>query len=504
MGTIARYRSILIAALALAACSKQPDAIAPPRVETQTAVPELPSTLVVPVSARLSDIAAEINRATPQQLWSIDRQEPKCVPAQRVTACAIKRKDGTCRIGIRQLKVTPDLSCRITGQVTRGAISLGGRGRDLVLTMPVRAVVSAQNIGGIVKRETATGAANVRANVRIGMTRDWRPTATVRIAYDWTNPPGVTIFNRRITFVDKADAKLASVIAGLERSLPQQLQKIAVRAQLANAWRQAFVVLDVNRENPPVWMRIAPQRLGFQGYNVDAANLTLMVAAEARAETFVGDRPGDLAPTPLPLAASGIPAHGLAFNIPVLAQFKELAPVIDKALAKRAAKGFNLPRLGAAEVKFGKVDLYATDGGRIAVGIPVTATLKSGFYRKTRGIVWLTGEPWNAPSQQQVSIRNLKLSASTDSQAVDLLIALVTDPDTIASIQGALTENFARDYDRVVAAATKAIAQRRLGDFLISTQIVTVRHGRVTVTGQGLFLPVEARGTASILYRPGQ
>lgn len=499
-----RNRLILIAALTLAGCGKPSDAIAPPRVEGNTPVPELPSTLVVPVSARLADIAAEINRAAPAQLWSIDKREDKCVPAQRVSACAIKRKDGTCRIGIRKLKVTPDLSCRITGQVTRGPITLGGRGRDIVLTMPVRATVSAQDIGGIIKRETATGAASVRANVRLGMTRDWRPTATVRIAYDWTNPPGVTILGKRITFVDKADAKLAGVIAGLERSLPAQLQKIAVRAQLAAAWRQAFLVLDLNRDNPPVWMRITPQRLGFQGYSVDGTNLMLMVAAEARAETFVGDRPEDPRPTPLPLAASGIPAHGLAFNIPVLAQFKELAPVIDKALARRAAKGFNLPKLGAVDVDFGAVDLYATDGGRIAVGVPVTAKLRSGLYRQTRGMVWLTGELWNAPSLQQVSIRNLKLSASTDSKAVNLLIALVTDPETIASIQGALTENFARDYARIVAAATKAIALRREGDFVIATQIVNIRHGRILVTGQGLFLPVEARGTASISYRPGR
>ena len=74
-------------------------------------------------------------------------------------------------------------------------------------------------------------------------------------------------------------------------------------------------------------------------------------------------------------------------------------------------------------------------------------------------------------------------------------------PDTVGAIQAALTENFAKDYDRIIGAARKALTARRQGDFRIAATISEVHHGRILVTGRGLFLSVEARGSAEILYR---
>ena len=494
-------RWMLGLALLLAGCNRDTGDI-PKRVDTVPDIPKLASTIVVPVNARLADLAAEINRATPQTLWTIDQHEEACVPAQRITACAIKRKDGSCRIGIKKLKVTPDLSCRIVGQAVRGPIRLSGNGSVLTLTLPVRATVSAQDIGHLIKRETATGAANVRATVKLALTRDWNPTATVRIAYDWTNPPGIDILGKRIVFVDKADAKLKGVIAGLERSLPKQLAKLHVRDRLSSAWRDGFAVLQLNRENPPVWMRLTPQALGFGGYRVRGGDLLLDVQAKTLTETFVGDRPSDPAPTPLPPLASGLGAQGLAFNIPVLAQYDQLEPVVLRALEKRAARGITLPKLGAVDAEFGKVTIYATEGGRLAVGVQVKATLRSGVIGPTRGEVWLSGLPVNDENSERIRIDDLKVATRTDSKAVNMLIALFNDPVTLETIRTALTEDFARDYTKVLTAARAAIANRREGDVLIAATVTTVTHGKVAVTGQGLFLPVQAYGTATIAYRP--
>jgi hypothetical protein len=46
------------------------------------------------------------------------------------------------------------------------------------------------------------------------------------------------------------------------------------------------------------------------------------------------------------------------------------------------------------------------------------------------------------------------------------------------------------------------LAERREGDFQLTAKIDQVHHGRIMVTGGGLFLAVEARGAASVLYRP--
>ena len=85
-----------------------------------------------------------------------------------------------------------------------------------------------------------------------------------------------------------------------------------------------------------------------------------------------------------------------------------------------------------------------------------------------------------------------------------MLIKLFSDPATLESIRTALTEDFAKDYAKVLTAARAAIASRREGDVLLSADVTRVTHGKVVVTGQGLFLPVQAYGTATIAYRPGR
>ena len=129
-----------------------------------------------------------------RSLWSIDQHLDACVPAQRVD------------LGIGKLKLTPKLGCQVVGQVTRGRLSLSGRGDRLLIAMPIRATISAKKVGGIASK-TATGAAVVHATARLAISGDWRPTARVQIEYDWTEAPGIDFLGRRISFAAKADQR---------------------------------------------------------------------------------------------------------------------------------------------------------------------------------------------------------------------------------------------------------------------------------------------------------
>jgi hypothetical protein len=500
-GRLTRLGLALLLGNAAAACSRKTETPAPPRVETPADLPKLTSTIVVPVGARLADLEAAINRKAPQTLWQIDQHQDACVPAQRVLKGKIL---GTRIFGKKGLKITPDLGCQIVGKVVRGRITLSGSGSTLVLRMPVNAQISVRNVGGFIKGVTATGAAAVRANALISVRRDWNPAATVKIAYDWTNPPGVTLLGRRILLVDKADQRLAKVVADLQRSLPAEVSKIDLRSKLASAWRQAFTVINLNRENPPVWMRITPQRLGFGGYRVQGPNLIATVAAETVTETFVGKEPAKPVPTPLPPAAPPFAPRGLNFNLPVMADYDQLEPVVLKALVKRAAKGITLPRVGAVDAEFSKVTVYATEGGRLAVGVEAKAQLKDKKGTDTHGEIWLTGTPYNDVDSRVIHVRNLQITGTTDNTTVNLLFMLFQDQSMLSEIQNALTQNFDKDYDKVLTAARKAIAGRREGDMLLSANVQKVVSGKIQVTGPGLFLPVQAIGTAMIEYRPAR
>lgn len=481
---------LLILAFAASGCHRQTGNPAPPRVDTPAELPKLSSTIVVPVSAPLSTLAAELNAKTPTRLWQIDKQEPRCVPAKQVKLLG------------RTLKVTPQLGCRIVGEVVRGPMQLGGHGNVLTITLPIRATISARDVGGIIGQETATGAAIVRATARLSVNPDWSPVAKVDIHYDWTEEPGIDFLGQRIRFADKADEKLKGVIAGLERDLPKELAKLRTRQQLEAAWRKGFTSIQLNRDRPPAWMRIIPRRLGVGGYRIGGGRIELELAAEALTQTFVGDRPADPVPTPLPPAANAIGPKGLRFFIPVLADFRQLEPVVSRALVKLAAKGITLTGIGPVDAKFGKVTIYATDGGRLAVGVQATVKPRNGLLKPTRGEIWLSAVPYNDPGSQVVRVRDMRIAGESDSQAVNILFTLFDDETVQARIRAALTHDFAHDYQKVLVAAQRAIAGHREGDFVLSADVDSVVNGQIKVTGSGLFLPVQVQGRANIRLAP--
>ncbi|MDE0879698.1 MAG: DUF4403 family protein [Sphingomonas bacterium] len=480
----------LLLATLIAGCSRDAGNPAPPRADTPAQWPAQTSSIVVPVTSNLDALARGLEKQIPKTLWRIDEHKDDCVPAQRVD------------IGIAKLKVLPKLGCRIVGQVTRGRLTLGGSGDTLDISFPVNAVIGARDVGGVVKKQDATGSAIVHATAKLGIVGNWRPTAEVDIRYDWTNEPGINILGQRIEFVRKADERLKPIIAKLERTLPDELAKLHLRQELAGVWHQGFTSLSLNRNDPPVWLRVTPKDLGVGGYNVSGRTLELTLAARALTETFVGEQPADPTPTPLPPPARTVGREGLNFYIPVLAGYRELEPVVQRALTKLAAKGIDLTGIGPVDAEFGRVKIYATTAAHLAVGVETKVKARGVGAATTKGVIWLTAIPYNESDSQILRARDISIAGKTDSRIANILVALFDDTAVVESIRTGLTHDFAPDYAKILAKAKSAIGERREGDFILSATIDHVTNGQVKVTGQGLFLPVKATGKASIAYAP--
>lgn len=459
----------------------------PVRASDAIEVPHQVSAIDVPLDVHVSVISRAIEQAVPRTLWSIDQHVDKCVPAQRVKLFKAK------------IKVSPDLGCTVVGTVSRSAIRLRGEGKDIVADVPIRANIAARHVGGFLKGETATGSAMVRARIRLSVTDNWQPRATVRLAYSWTTPPGIDFLGKRITFTDKADEKLAPVVRDLERKLPQEIARLNIRSRVADAWRQSFTSLELNEQNPPVWMRITPQKLSYGGYSLSGNRLRLSLGLSALTETFVGPRPEDPKPTPLPPLGDDAAGSKLEFFIPVIADYAQLEPVLQKALAKRAARPFDLPGIGPVVARFDKVTGYGTVGGRIAVGLTITARPQNST-TETHGLVWLTALPVNTPGSQRVHFEQLAVNGETDGIGGDLLVRLVQAPAVSEVLAGELTQNFTRDFEKLLGKVRRAIVSKRAGDFLIRADIRDVRTGAIKASGQGFYLPVWASGTARVEY----
>jgi hypothetical protein len=493
----------------LAGCSGAEDNPPLPRIETPVRFLEQTSSVVMPVSIPLDRLEKVVNREIPQTLWTIDRKEAKCVPGQRVTICPVPKrecKDGKCRMvgckfGLYRTKITPDFSCRIIGQVTRDRIRLSGRGDSVVMVMPIKATLGARKVAGVLK-ETATAAADIRMRVRLDVGPDWQPLAKVEIDHDWREPPGIDFLGKRISFASKADPALQKAFADIERRIQADVARMPMKARVTEGWQAGFTVIELNHRKPPAFMRVTPRSLSFGGFRVRDRQLELRIGMTAVTETFVGNRPAVLPPTPLPAPDPVIADDGLAFNIPVLADYGELVPVVDRTLAKLAKRGVMVPRLGKVELKFQSVTIHATNGGRLAIGIPASARLQRNPFRPTTGTIWLTGRPVNSAGSQRIHVKDLRIAGSTDRYTVNLLLRVFEDPEVLAEIESALHHDFAPDYERVLKAARAAIANRNFGPFVLRATATDVRNGRILVTADGLFMPVTVRGQASLSFAP--
>ncbi|GAO79479.1 DUF4403 family protein [Sphingopyxis sp. C-1] len=480
----------LLLAAALSACDRQTEVTAPPRATDKAPSPTQKSLIAVPINANTASLKQALERAVPRTLWTIDQRERACIQPQRV------------KVFGKKVKVTPPIACTIVGQVTRGPLRLRGEGSEIVVDVPLRATIAARDVGGVLKGETATGAAMAHARIRIELTPDWRTRGKARITYGWTKAPGIDFLGRRITFTDQADAKLKPVVADVEREVNREIAKIDIRKQAADVWRQSFKSLELNRENPPVWMRVTPQRILYGGYRVDGQRINLNLGLEAVTETFVSNRPADPTPTPLPRLVREIPKPHLDVRVPVIADYAQLQPVVDRALAKRSLRPFELPKVGPMMVKFGKSTIYGAEGGRIAVGVDVEAKLEIRSGEPTRGRIWMTAIPANKPGSAEVHFTDLVINGDTDGVGGDLLILLGRSEGFAPLIAEALTQNFTRDLGELQGKIKRAVDQRREGAFVIRTRVDSFETGEIKAYGNGLYLPVRMVGGASVDYRP--
>lgn len=474
------------------ACDRKTEVETPPHATDKAPSPTQKSLIAVPINASTTSLKTALERAVPKTLWTINQRERACVQPQRV------------KVFGKKVKVTPPIACTIVGHVTRGPLRLHGEGSEIVVDVPLHATIAARDVGGVLKGETATGAAMAHARVRIELTPDWRMQGKARITYGWTKAPGIDFLGRRITFTDQADAKLKPVVAGVEREVNREIAKIDIRKQAADVWRQSFTSLELNRQNPPVWMRVTPQRILYGGYRIEGERLNLNLGLEAITETFVSGRPADPKPTPLPRLVREVPKPHLDVRVPVIADYAILQPVVDRALSKRSTRPFVLPKLGSMMVKFGNSTIYGAPGGRIAVGVDVEAKLEMRSGAPTRGRIWMTAIPANKPGSAEVHFTDLVINGDTDGVGGDLLILLGRSEGFAPLIAAALTQNFTNDLGKLQGKIKRAVNQRREGAFVIRTRVDSFETGEIKAYGNGLYLPVRMVGGASVDYHPAK
>ncbi|PXW76315.1 uncharacterized protein DUF4403 [Blastomonas natatoria] len=473
----------------LAGCGGWRDEGRPPRTDDAITIPPQASLVSVPVEADLGNLARAMERQVPRRLWSIDQKDQVCIASEKVD------------LGIAKVK-TPKIKCRIVGQVTRGAISVAGSGQRIRLSIPITAVVRAEDIAGILKRETATARAMVHADIRMTIARDWTPRGTLDLDYSWTTEPHIEFLGQKIRFTQEAERELAPIVARLERELPGELGKLELRRQIEKAWASAFTSVVLNERNPEVWMRITPRELQYGGYEIASGRLRLKLGMRALTETYVGHKPRPRAPKPLPpMQPLEAQTGELAFFLPVFGDYRALQPVLLEALQKRSRRPFEVPGLNPVDATFKAATIYGTRGGKIAVGLTFSAH-ERGSKTPTSGTVWMTGKPVNAEDSRRVGFEDFEVTGTTDMTGGDLILDLINAPGVAPMVAELLAQNFERDYAELLGKIDRAIEAKRTGDLVIHAEVKRARTGQLQAAGAGLYLPVWASGTATVTIAP--
>lgn len=472
----------LFGAATLAGCSDTTSNPAPPRLNEPLVLPERPSTLRIPVGIPIATIEREINQEVPATLYRIDEPQRVC----------IKTKS----------KLLPDVTCRLRGEVVRGPIQLSGSGNELRLTMPVRTTVRAENIGKLIKRETATGAVNVTARVRLGLAPDWTPRAKINADYAWTDKLGIDLLGQRITFADKVDPELRKVLAQLERMLPAKLDRVHAKREVAKIWAKGFTSVRV-KSDPLIWARFTPERVGFAGYSIRNGQLNVGFAAQARTETIFGERPKDPPVTPLPNLMRGLPPGGINVHVPVLVRYDVLEKAALRELTSGEYRRVELKGGAQVDAEYHDVTIYGTPDRRVAVGVGMTVKAVSGAFT-TKGKVWFIARPAIDVTRRIVGIADLQVSGQTDSKAFNLLLDAVNRTALRERMARAVRYNFAKDYDDGLRKADAWLEEQPFEGFVFKGEMTGAQLRRLRIAPDGFLVEVDAQATAAMRYDPAR
>lgn len=451
--------------------------------DTPVAIPDKTSTIHIPVSGDLAVFEAILNREIPRRLVTIDEPEKICFATKS--------------------KLLPDISCKLVGHIDRGPIRLGGSGETITLTMPVNTMIQARNIGGIIKRETATGSMTVTMRARLGLQRDWQPTAKVDIDYQWGEEIGIEALGQRITFGSRVDLEIRKIAGQIEKRLPKLIGQLEARQKAEQIWAAGFTV-ERAKTDPGIWVRFTPQRIGFAGYRVSERQLIVDLAAEAQNETIFGARPAKPEVTPLPDLMETLPPKGVDVHVPVHIPYSVLQEPLETALGFGEFRTVALANGMETEARFNDVQFFATAKGRLAIGFDLTIISPLPWQDRIEGNVWIVGRPELDPDNKVLSVSDLSVISRTDSTIFNAvtgaIAAEVIDDELIAKIR----YDFSPEYDEGLEKADAWLRAQPLEGFVFSGALKSADIDEVHPSPDGFVILARATGDAQMVYRPDE
>lgn len=482
---------------------------APPRVTTKPLVLARDSTIVLPISVSLSDLARLLEQKVPARLVDIQHERRSgCVPAKYAIFCAVPRigRRG-CAVRETQTLITPAIDCELTGHVDRGPIRFAGSANRLSVVVPVSGEVTAHGRGEIGKNISVTGkgAGDASADIAADLGADWHPDVSVDPHFKWTKPPGAWVLGFWVTFADRVQPQLDQAITQLKLAVNDQVIKWNVPSLAAQYWRRGFASVRL-LSNPDVWLRFAPSNVGFAPLDFSNGKINARVMLSGSTQVFVGEQPLAPAASQLPPLARELPPPQFHIAVPIFISYDTAETALRTALQVGKTQKFSVPHAGTVAVVFRNVAVFPTDGGRLAVGITLSADPPGSFF-KTSGTIWLTGKLRVAADGKRLMVAPdapFDFRGHTDSTAVNLLLAIVRLPAIKTRIESSfLNVDVSHQYDKALAQVTAALNRPLAQGLALQTVLNSVKvPDDVSASPAGIYVGLEVNGNALLLTTP--
>lgn len=455
----------------LAGCERPADVTAKPSESTEPMIAETaPAAIYVSAPVDLGKTEDEIVRLLPGDIAQIARRLPRA-------AC---QTTGTKRVC---------LDARLWGRIVRdGQAKITATGQGLELKIPLRYELTAQPIGAGAATPVS-GALVVTASYALTMDERWQASLKLGQGYTWPQGAKIKVLDGETSVQSDVESVLTQKLAKLSPAAVAGLAPERLRPEVELVWRYLHypVALSLDRQ---IWMRGTPVGLRAGGFVTAGDGVELRMAIAARIQTYVGDRPAPLPPSPmLPLGAGAEPGGG---GILLPADIGYQAMVADAAKRLPDVPSFGRD-LKDAQAKVTALSFYPS-GKRLAVGVHLRLPANGGWFAG-EGVAYYLATPSLKPGSPEIQLGQCEaFGTSAKQSARQKDVPFLLDPRFIDGLGAAVAVNI---DDKLTSAL----------DLLRQTQSVALGKGlklwlapnrarivRIAPGADGLRLQIEVTG----------
>ena len=303
----------ILAGLSLAGCNRAVDVTAKPGEQADQQLAESqPAAILVAAPIDLGHTNDEVNKLLPVEIAQIGR---RIAHAQ----CSTVKGQQVC------------LDVRLSGRIVRdGQAHFIGTARGLDLQVPFRYELVAQPFGAG-SNTTLNGKLTATASYTLSLDEHWQPALKQEPGYKWDDGGKIKVLAGDTTVQADVEPVLSQHLSKLPPAAVGGLVPAELKHQVEVVWRFLHYPVALSQEQQ-IWLRGTPLGLRYGGISSVDGVTELRMAVTARMQTFVGERPAPLPPSPLASPGSGPEAMGGGVLLPAEIAYETLAASVEPHL----------------------------------------------------------------------------------------------------------------------------------------------------------------------------